>query len=78
MLFAIPVFFLLIGLELLVARLRNTKLYALPDSVTNLSCGIQQQVTGVLFKTILFAGYVWAYDHRLFTIPENWGSFEQQ
>ncbi len=75
MLYAIPVFFLLIGLELLVARLRHTKLYSLPDAVTNLSCGIQQQVTGVLFKTILFAGYVWAYDHRFWTIPEAWWSF---
>lgn len=75
MLFAIPVFFLLIGLELLVARLKRTSLYSLPDAVTNMSCGIQQQVTGVLFKTILFAGYVWAYEHRLWTIPETWWSF---
>ena len=75
MLYAIPVFFLLIGLELLVARLRHTKLYSLPDAVTNMSCGIQQQVTGVLFKTILFTGYVWVYEHRLWTIPEVWWSF---
>lgn len=75
MLYAIPVFFLLIGLELLVARLRHTKLYAFPDAVSNLSCGIQQQVVGVLFKTILFAGYIWMYDHRIWTIPETWWSF---
>jgi sterol desaturase/sphingolipid hydroxylase (fatty acid hydroxylase superfamily) len=75
MLYAIPVFFLLIGLELLVARLQKTNLYSLPDAVANMSCGIQQQVTGVLFKTILFAGYVWVYEHRLWTIPETWWSF---
>ena len=75
MLFAIPVFFLLIGLELLLARMKRTQLYRFNDAVTNISCGIQQQVTGVLFKTLLFAGYVWMYDHRLWTIPEIWWSF---
>ena len=75
MLFAIPVFFLLIGLELLLQRLKNTQLYRFNDAVTNISCGIQQQVTGVLFKTVIFAGYVWVYDHRLWTIPEVWWSF---
>lgn len=75
MLFAIPVFFLLIGLELLVQRLKRTHLYSFNDAVSNISCGIQQQVTGVLFKTLLFAGYMWVYEHRLWTIPETWWSF---
>lgn len=75
MLFAIPVFFLLIGLELLLQRLKRTQFYRFNDAVTNISCGIQQQVTGVLFKTALFAGYLWMYDHRFWTIPETWWSF---
>lgn len=75
MLYAIPVFFLLMGLEVLLARLKKTTLYRFGDSVSNLSCGIQQQVTGVLFKTVLFAGYVWAYEHRIWTIPDTWWSF---
>ncbi|MCB9306514.1 MAG: sterol desaturase family protein [Lewinellaceae bacterium] len=75
MLFAIPVFFLLIGLELLIERLKHTRLYSFPDAVANMSCGVQQQVTGVLFKTLLFTGYLWAYEHRVWTIPETWWSF---
>ena len=75
MLFAIPVFFLLIGLELLMERLKNTQLYRFNDAVTNISCGVQQQVTGVLFKTILFTGYLFVYEHRLWTIPDAWWSF---
>lgn len=75
MLYAIPVFFLLIGLEVLIERLKRTRLYNFPDSVANMSCGIQQQVTGVLFKTLLFTGYLWAYEYRIWTIPETWWSF---
>jgi alkylglycerol monooxygenase len=75
MLFAIPVFFLLIGLELLMERLKKTSLYRFNDAIANISCGVQQQVTGVLFKTILFAGYIWVYDNRLWTIPNEWWSY---
>jgi sterol desaturase/sphingolipid hydroxylase (fatty acid hydroxylase superfamily) len=75
MLFAIPVFFLLIGLELLMERLKKAQLYRFNDAVTNISCGVQQQVTGVLFKTILLAGYLWVYEHRVWTIPDKWWAF---
>lgn len=75
MLFAIPVFFLLIGLELLIERLKKTRLYRFNDAVTNISCGVQQQVTGVLFKTVLIAGYLWVYEHRIWTIPDTWWTF---
>lgn len=75
MLFAIPVFFLLIGLELLMARLKKAQLYRFNDAVTNISCGVQQQVIGVLFKTVLIAGYFWVYEHRIWTIPDSWWAF---
>jgi sterol desaturase/sphingolipid hydroxylase (fatty acid hydroxylase superfamily) len=75
MLFAIPVFFLLIGIELLIERLKHIPLYRFNDAVTNINCGVQQQVVGVLFKTVLFASYIWAYEYRMWTIPENWWSF---
>jgi alkylglycerol monooxygenase len=75
MLFAIPVFFLLIGVELLIERLQKSRLYSFSDAVTNISCGIQQQVVGVLAKTLLFGLYFWLYEYRMFTIPETWWSF---
>ena len=52
--YAIPVFFVLIGLEFLVDKLRQTGHYRFNDAVTNISCGIGQQVTGVFLKTLLF------------------------
>jgi len=67
---AIPAFFLLIGVELLVARLLERDVYRLADSVTDLSCGTLQQVVEVFLKTALFAGYAWLFTvHRLFDVP---------
>jgi alkylglycerol monooxygenase len=63
---AIPVFFLLIGIELLVAKLSKTKLYRLNDAVTNISCGIGQQVLSVFLKTFLILGYLWLYNNYRF------------
>jgi alkylglycerol monooxygenase len=54
---AIPVFFALIGVELVAARLVGRESYRLNDSVCDLSCGVLQQVAEVFLKTALFAGY---------------------
>lgn len=59
---SIPVFFALIGVELLVARLRGEKLYRYNDAINDLSCGILQQVLGVFVKVIVFGGYVALYE----------------
>ena len=67
---AIPVFFVLIGIELAVARVLQRDSYRLNDSVGDLSCGILQQLLGVFLKTALFAGYAFLYaGYRLFEIP---------
>ncbi len=60
--FSIPFFFLLIGIELLVARARKQRLYRFADSVTDLSCGITQQVSLLFLKGALLAGYVFVYE----------------
>lgn len=61
---AIPVFFLLIGIELLIDKLKRTNLYRFNDAITNLSCGIGQQVIGVFLKlTIIGTAYVYLYDN---------------
>jgi alkylglycerol monooxygenase len=67
---AIPVFFGLIALELVVARALERDYYSLADSLADLSCGILQQLVEVFAKTALFAGYVLVYDRwRLAEIP---------
>lgn len=59
--YAIPLFFVLIGLEVLVARHRGLEVYRYHDAITDLSCGIGSRVVGVAGKVLGLAGYtaVW-------------------
>lgn len=69
---AIPLFFILIAVEYLWAKAKGMQVYRINDAVSNISCGIGQQLTGILFKTALFFSYFWLYEHaRLFSIPEE-------
>jgi sterol desaturase/sphingolipid hydroxylase (fatty acid hydroxylase superfamily) len=67
---SIPVFFILIGVELLVCWIQGKKYYRLNDSLSNLAQGIGQQVTGIFFKVIISFFYIYLYDmHKIFDIP---------
>jgi sterol desaturase/sphingolipid hydroxylase (fatty acid hydroxylase superfamily) len=69
---AIPVFFLLIGLELVITRIQEKDYYTLSDSVADLGCGLVSQLVEVALKTFLFAGYLFLYaQRRLFEIPAH-------
>ncbi|MBP9143889.1 MAG: sterol desaturase family protein [Thermoanaerobaculia bacterium] len=76
---AIPVFFLLIGVELWVERRERRldsgrTLYRLNDTINDLACGTIQQLVGVFGKTVIFAGYILIFESfRLATLdPGNW------
>jgi len=74
---AIPLFFALIGMELVAARVLERDVYRFADSIADLSCGIVQQIAEVFLKTALFAGYLWLFaHHRLFDLsaeaPTTW------
>jgi alkylglycerol monooxygenase len=74
---SIPFFFLLIGIELLVARARRRRVYRLADAVGDLGCGMAQQLVLVFAGAALLAAYAWVYDHgRLLTMdaatPAPW------
>jgi alkylglycerol monooxygenase len=56
--YSIPVFFLLIGVEIIITRMRGLSYYRFNDAITNLSCGIGSQVTGVFMKFLTFGVYV--------------------
>jgi sterol desaturase/sphingolipid hydroxylase (fatty acid hydroxylase superfamily) len=56
-LYAIPLFFLLIGLELVVARRRGIQVYRFNDAISDLSCGIVNQLLAVLFAIVSAAVY---------------------
>ncbi len=67
---AIPLFFLLIGVELLVLRARRMRgAYRFADSITNLSCGVGQQVLEPFLKAAALVPYTWLWTHaRLFDV----------
>lgn len=69
--FAIPVFFLLIGIELLIAKMKNLSYYRMNDAIANLSCGIGSQVSGIFLKTFTFIGYAYLYKHSFWKIENN-------
>jgi len=54
---SIPIFFILIGVELLVERFTHQKLYRLPDAIANLSCGITSQLSGLFLKIFAIGIY---------------------
>ena len=60
---SIPLFFLLIAIELLVATRRRDVVYRLNDSIADLSCGILSQVAGVFLVLLLYGAFAWVGEH---------------
>lgn len=60
---SIPVFLGLIALELIVATLRRRAVYRLPDSISDLSCGVLSQLAGVLLALGTVAAFSWVSAH---------------
>lgn len=70
-LYSIPVFFLLIGIELLIAKMKNLSYYRMNDAIANLSCGIGSQLSGLFLKTATFIGYTYLYAHSIWKIENT-------
>ena len=69
---SIPIFLILIGVEVLISHLKKSNLYHFDDAITNISCGILMQITGILFKTILVVFYIYIFENfRLLNISDN-------
>ena len=58
---AFPFFFALLGIEMLSSRILGRRDHLLEDMVTDISCGIGEQLTGALARGLVFAGYVLLY-----------------
>ncbi|CAD5105808.1 sterol desaturase family protein [Zestomonas carbonaria] len=67
-LYAVPFFFLLIGLELLADRWRGMRSYRLADAINSLSAGVLSTTSGLLTKVVGLLTYGFAWQH--------WGLFE--
>jgi alkylglycerol monooxygenase len=69
---SIPIFFILIGLELLVSWKRDQKKYRLGDAIANIGCGIVEQTSGVFLKVFVIGLYSLVYQNfRLWDIEMN-------
>ncbi|MGC8099491.1 sterol desaturase family protein [Metapseudomonas otitidis] len=62
-LYAVPVFFLLIGLELLADRWRGVRTYRTADAINSLSAGVLSTTCGLLTKTVGVLTYTLAWQH---------------
>ncbi|AKT42947.1 sterol desaturase family protein [Chondromyces crocatus] len=60
---AVPFFLVLIGIELLVNRRQGDLRYTFHDAVGSMSCGIGQQVIGLLIAAVNVSGYALVYEH---------------
>ena len=66
---SIPAFFILIGVELLWARLTKRAVYRFNDSINDLACGVLSQVLGLFAAAILLGNYIFVFDHARLADP---------
>lgn len=70
--FAIPVFFITIGIELWVGYRRKQNYYNFEDAITNLNIGIGSQAIGLLGKVLILASYEYVYNNfSFFQLPKD-------
>lgn len=73
---SIPIYFLLIGIELIIQWYSKRKLYRLDDAITNISCGITQQLSGIFLKVLGVGAYTLVFNYfALFEVPSTWYTF---
>ncbi|HAU1321733.1 TPA: sterol desaturase family protein [Legionella pneumophila] len=63
MVFASPLFLLLIGIEYWVACYKKSGVYQLNDSVNNFSSGILEEIGALPIKGVIIYGYYYLYEH---------------
>jgi sterol desaturase/sphingolipid hydroxylase (fatty acid hydroxylase superfamily) len=73
---AIPLFFVLMAVEIVVEAVTGRKTYRLNDAITNINLGALDQVTAAFTKVVKIGIYtaVWELT-AMFTIPQNILSF---
>jgi alkylglycerol monooxygenase len=69
---SIPLFFLMIGVEMFVTRSDPDRRYRFADAITDLSCGVGQQVLEPFLRAAGLAAYIFLYARmRAFTVPAS-------
>jgi alkylglycerol monooxygenase len=72
--FAIPAFFLFLGLELVLAKKKNRQdVFKYESSVANLSIGIAERLLNLFISASFYQLFCFIYDnYRVFTISSHW------
>jgi alkylglycerol monooxygenase len=72
-LYAVPLFFLLIFVELLLDKIKGTDYYRVNDSINSLTAGVLSRMTGIVKLLFPLTIYVVAYEHlALFQMTSSW------
>lgn len=73
---SIPLYFLLIGFELVYQLIKKAKIYRTNDAISNISCGISSQVMGALWGVFSIGMYQFIYQYASLTkVPNTWWSY---
>jgi sterol desaturase/sphingolipid hydroxylase (fatty acid hydroxylase superfamily) len=78
--YAVPFFFLLIGIEIVCSILAGKKVYRVNDSITDLACGVIDQTTKLIVEATVLLAYIYVYEHfRVWNIVDwspaaKWGA----
>lgn len=62
---SIPVFFVAIALEFVLARRRRREVYRFAAAISDVSCGVTQQLFNLLSAAAIFVMYLVVYEHRV-------------
>jgi alkylglycerol monooxygenase len=66
LLFATPMFLLLIGIECFIALYKKSSIYRLNDTVNNFSSGILEELGALPARGLIIFGYYYLYEHYSF------------
>ncbi|EAZ82753.1 sterol desaturase family protein [Algoriphagus machipongonensis] len=73
---AIPIYFILMAIEMIALRFQKHPGYRLNDAITNINCGVISQVSGVFIKVLSIGIYTLIYENlSFFNIPSNFWTF---
>lgn len=70
---SIPLYFFLIGIELVFQLIKNVRFYRTNDAISNISCGISSQVTNAIWGVLSIGMYEYVYHQwAMMQIPDTW------
>ncbi len=73
---AIPMYFTLMGIELIYEKITRRNTYRLNDAITNISTGTLQQLTNTFVAIIRIGIYTFVYEQwSFFNLEQNWITF---